>query len=85
MYDEGISGTGGNMDGYYGALFSLTHVGHGGHCGGGKPPPPMLNLLRHTGTVDGPERPPPQHIPIIQGSREEAPKDGHIGGSGGNI
>ena len=80
----GMPGPSGDEDGDAGTLSTSAYPGHHGHSGGGKPPPPTVNPMRHAGPPAGTERKAPCHSSVRQGSRaEEEAASG--GGSEGEL
>ena len=55
-------------DGNAGALTAPACPRHRGHYGGGKPPPPTVHPMRHSGHPAGTERQAPCHSSVRQGS-----------------
>ena len=75
-------GTGGNIDVREGSFISLACLGHRYYIGGGKPPPPTVPLMLHTGALDRTERVAHHHRPVRQRCGEEATKIGRRGDAG---
>ena len=73
---RGLSGTSGNEDGDAGTFYSPACPGYCSHFGGGEPPPHMVPLMRHAGTLACSEREAPCHCPVRQGGGAEAKADG---------
>ena len=67
----------GDEDSDAGTLPAPACPGHRGHSGGGKPPPPTVHPMQHSGPLAGTERQTPCHRSVRQGIRvEEAAASG---------
>ena len=78
----GIPGPSGDEDGNVGALPAPAYPRHRGHFGGGKPLPPTVQPMQHSGSLAGTEQQAPCHSSVRQGSRAEESAAGGGGAEG---
>ena len=74
LFGGGMPGPSGDKDGDASSLPIPVCPGYHGHSGGGKPPPPTVHLMGHSGPLLGTERQAPCHSSLRQGieSKEAA-------------
>ena len=73
------------MYGHVGALLVSARPVHRGNSGGGRPPPPTVTYLQHSGAVEVPKRIAQAHIAVQEGGGAEATVFGGGGGKGGDL
>ena len=69
---RGVSGTGGNEKNDAGPFLPPACPGYRHHFGGGKPHPPTVPPMQHSGALVHTEQEAPCHCPVCQESGEEA-------------
>ena len=70
--------TGGDTDTNMGALTSPACTRHRNYIGGGKPTPPTMTPVQHTGPLASAERASSRHRLVRQRGGEEAPPNGRM-------
>ena len=70
---------------HVGALLVSARPVHRGNSGGGRPPPPTVTYLQHSGAVEVPKRIAQAHIAVQEGGGAEATVFGGGGGKGGDF
>ena len=73
LHHQGIYGTGVTAYGDAGSFISLACPGYCNNIGGGKPPPPTVHPVQHSGALEFTEWEAPCHLPVRQGGGEESP------------
>ena len=78
----GLPRSGRDKDGDADALFQPVCPGYRGHFGGGKPPPPTVPPMRHSGPMEGTKRQAQCHRTVRKGCGTNEASDGGGGVEG---